>query len=185
MAIRCTQWQSVAISLDLLAILLLAERDERASKLCGREDSARDERLAQLAHQTARGQPFRRLHVNHRPIQEGGLERYGGCREEDFDAMLALEPLLHDLHVQHPKEAAAQPAPERGRILGRDRYGAVLELEAAHGIMQILEARLGCGEETGEDHGLRPFESGQRRLRIVGRRKRVAHLWGKERAPPW
>jgi type I restriction enzyme M protein len=39
-----------------------------------------------------------------------------------------------------PKEAAAQPAPERGRILGRDRYGAVLELEAAHGIMQILEA---------------------------------------------
>ena len=140
MAIRCTQWQSMSISLDLLAILLLAERDERASKLCGREDSARDERLAQLAHQTARGQPFRRLHVNHRPIQEGGLERYGGCREEDFDAMLALEPLLHDLHVQHPKEAAAQPAPERGRILGRDRHGAVLELEAAHGIMQILEA---------------------------------------------
>ena len=130
----------MAISLDLLAILLLAERDERARKLRRCEDSARDEGLAQLAHQTARGQPFRRLHVNHRPIQEGGLKRYGGCREEDFDAMLALETLLHDLHVQHPEEAAAQSAPKRGRVLGRDRYGAVLELEAAHGILQVLEA---------------------------------------------
>ena len=39
-------------------------------------------------------------------------------RRDEVEIELALEPLLHDLHVQQAEEAAAEAEAERGRRLG-------------------------------------------------------------------
>ena len=116
----------------------LALGDERADVLGGREQRHRDERLLERDHrqrvgggaageraEVARnrlGREDRQL----RAVTHRGAQRHRRRRHDDLDVVLLLEPLLHDLEVEHAEEAAAQPAAERVRVVGLDRHRAVL-----------------------------------------------------------
>ena len=49
------------------------------------------------------------------------LVRHVGCRHEQIEVELALEPLAHDLEVEQPEKAATEPEAERLRRLRLER----------------------------------------------------------------
>jgi hypothetical protein len=67
---------------------------------------------------------------------------------------LALEPLLHDLHVQQPEEAAAEAEAERLRGLRVEGEGRVVEGELLESFAQIVEVAWVGRVKTAEDHRL-------------------------------
>ena len=50
-------------------------------------------------------------------------------RRDEIEIELSLEPLLHDLHMQQPEEAATEPEPQRRRGLGFIVERRVVELQ--------------------------------------------------------
>src|SRR5919106_1692424 len=55
-------------------------------------------------------------------------------RDQEVEVELPLEALAHDLHVQEPEEAAAEPEAERLRRLRLVRERGVVELQALEGV---------------------------------------------------
>ena len=96
----------------------------------------------------------------------------GGCGDE-VEVELALEPLLDDLEVQEPEEAAAEAEAERGRSLHLVGEARIVEAEPAHRRAQGLEVGRVGREEAAEDDRLGRLEAGQRLSRwaaVVGDR---------------
>ena len=85
--------------------------------------------------------------------------RRGGDQRE---VELALEALLHDLHVEQAEEAAAEAEPERARRLGLVRDRRVVELQLLQALAQVLELVAVDRVETAEHHRLRIAVAGQR-----------------------
>ena len=85
--------------------------------------------------------------------------RRGG---DEVEVVLALEPLLDDLHVQQAQEAAAETEAERRRRLGLARERGVVEAQLVERVAQILVARRIGREDAGEHHRLGRLEAGQR-----------------------
>ena len=61
--------------------------------------------------------------------------RHGG---DEIEIELALEPLLHDLHVQQAEEAAAEAEAERRRRLGLVVQRRVVELQLLERVAQFV-----------------------------------------------
>ena len=57
---------------------------------------------------------------------------------DQVQIVFALEPLLHDVHVQQPEESAAKAEAERGRHLGLEMQRRVVELELLEGVAELL-----------------------------------------------
>jgi hypothetical protein len=55
---------------------------------------------------------------SHRAVAHQHLVDDGGRRRDQVHVVLALEPLLHDVHVQQAQEAAAEAEAQRLRHLG-------------------------------------------------------------------
>jgi hypothetical protein len=55
---------------------------------------------------------------------------------DEVEVVLALEPLLDDLHVEQPEEAAAEPEAERLGGVGLERNARVVEAELLEGVAQ-------------------------------------------------
>ena len=90
---------------------------------------------------------------------------------DQVEVELALEPLLDDLEMQEPEEAAAEAEAERGRGLHLEGEARVVEAKLAHGGAQILELRGIDRKQPAEHHRDRGAEAGQRlahRLPVVG-----------------
>jgi hypothetical protein len=67
-------------------------------------------------------------------------------RLHEVEVVLALEPLLDDLHVQQAEEAAAEAEAERVAGLGLERERAVVEAQLLERLAQVLVlARLSVG----------------------------------------
>ena len=98
-------------------------------------------------------------------------------RRDQAQAELALEPLLHDLHVQQAEEAAAEAEAERRRGLRLVRERRVVELELLDRVAELLVVGAVDRVEAGEHHRLDDLEARQRLGAGLGRqRQRVADL---------
>ena len=80
----------------------------------------------------------------------------------EIQVVLALQPLLDDLHVQQAEEAAAKAEAQRRRGLGLARERGVVEPQLVERVAQILVARRVGREDAGEHHRLGGLEAGQR-----------------------
>ena len=82
-----------------------------------------------------------------------------------------MQPLLDDLEVEEPQEAAAEAEAERGRGLHLVGEARVVEAQLAHGRAQILELRGIDRKQPAEHHRNGGAKAGQglaHRLAIVG-----------------
>src|SRR3990172_9437021 len=152
---------------------LLGELVDRAHELGGQEDRAPDERLLDL-RDVPDGRELGRV------VDLGGLplgrhhpvaDRRGGGDQGQPE--LALEPLLDDLHVEQPQEAASEAEAQRDRGLRLEAEGGVVEPELLQRIPQRLVLGVLQRVESREDHRLglpEPGERGGRRVRRLGDR---------------
>ncbi len=101
----------------------------------------------------------------------------GRRRRDQVHVVLALEPLLHDVHVQQAEEAAAEAEAQRLRDLGLEVQRRVVELQLVQRVAQRLVLvrldRVEAGEHLRLDF-LEPRQRSGGRLLRVG--DRVADL---------
>ncbi len=104
-------------------------------------------------------------------------ELHVGSRGDELQVELALQALLHDVHVEEPEEAAseAEPKGERGlRLIDQGRVG---ELELIERVVQERVVAALRREQAAPHHGLRLAVAGERLGRRVRRKgHRVADL---------
>ena len=84
---------------------------------------------------------------------------------------LALEPLLHDLHVQQAEEAAPEAEPQRRRGLRLVEERGVVQPQLLQRVPQLGVLVAFDRIEPGEDHRLELLEAGER-IATAGRRRR-------------
>ena len=93
------------------------------------------------------------------------------------DVELALEPLLHDLHVQQAEEPAAEPEAQRRRRLRLEHERRVVEAQFLERLAQLRVLVAFDRVEPREHHRLHLREAGERPPRRPRRlRDRVADL---------
>ena len=80
-----------------------------------------------------------------------------------FEVVFALEPLLHDVHVQQAEEAAAKAEAQRGGDFRLVVQRRVVELELGERIAKALVVLGIDREQAGEHARLDLLEAGQRR----------------------
>ena len=120
-----------------------------------------------------------------------------GGRRDDVQVKLPLQPLLDDLHVEQPQEAAAEPVAQR--LAGLQLVGErrVVQVQLFQGVLQILVIAAVQRIDAAEDHRRHLAVTGQRALRRAGcvrdgvahprvvqvldRRGDIAHLAGGKR----
>ena len=82
-----------------------------------------------------------------------------GHRRDDLHVELAVQALLHYLHVEQAEEAAAEAEAQGQRRLGRERQRRVVELQFLQRRAQVLEVLRHDGIDAGEDHRLHLLEA--------------------------
>ena len=99
----------------LHAAFFYAQADDRTEVVFRHEDVGEDNRLADFRDVVGRGQ-FARI-VNVQRFARGGFDFIDDSRRggDEVKVVLALQPLLHDFHVQHAEEAAAEAKAQRLR----------------------------------------------------------------------
>ena len=85
-----------------------------------------------------------------------------GRRRQQLEAVLALQPLADDVHVQQAEEAAAKAEPERLRGLRLIRERGVVQRQPVERVAQVLVAVGVDREQAAEDHRLHLAVAGQR-----------------------
>ncbi len=111
------------------------------------------------------------IHFENFIARGGDAVTDAGRGGDEVNIELALEALLHDLEMQQTEKAAAKAEAERDGILGLETHGAVVQAEFFEGIAQQSVLVRFDWIETGKDHRLDGFESGEglgRRVRRVG-----------------
>ena len=106
------------------------------------------------------------------------VELHVGRRRDQLEVELALEALLHDVHVQQAEEPAPEPEPECLRGLGLEVQRGVGELQLVERVAQVGVVAAVGGEQARPHHRLRLAVAGQRlgRALLAGERDRVADL---------
>ena len=152
---------------------VLAEFQDRAEIIVGRQDRRLDPGLLDfrdlddVGHVGGIVQFDLGLVGQRDPVDDRGRGR------DQVEVELALQPLLDDLEMQQPEEAAAEAEAERRRGLHLVGEARVVEPQPAHRRAQILEIGGVDGEQAAEHHRLRRLEAGQRlggRALVVGDR---------------
>ena len=82
--------------------------------------------------------------------------RHGGY---DIHVELAVETLLHYLHVEQPQKAASETESQRQRRFGLEREGGIVQTQLLQRCPQIFVLVGVGGVDSGEDHGLHILES--------------------------
>ena len=167
---------------DLDAAAVLAEFQDRAEIVVGRQDRGADPRLldGEDLHDVGHvGRVVQLLLGAVAQVQAIDDRRRGG---DEVEVELALQPLLDDLEVEQAEEAAAEAEAEGGRGLHLVGEAGVVEAQLAHGGAQFLELGGVDREKAAEDDGLRRLEARQRvrgRALVLGDRvadARVGHF---------
>ena len=161
---------------QLHAALVLAQLDDRADVGLGGEDVGADDRLAHLGDLVHRRQLGRVVQRQHLAVGLQYLVDHRGRGRDQVEVVLALQALLHDLHVQHAQEAAAE-AEAHG--LGAFRLEAQRGVVEPQLLQRLAQVRVVLGvdrEQAGEHARLHLLEARQRPgRRVAGQGQRVAH----------
>ena len=103
--------------------------------------------------------------------------QHAGRRGDEVEVELALETLLHDLHVQQAEEAAAEPEAERDRRFRLVEERRVVQPQLLERVAQLRVLVSFDRVEAGEHHRLHFLEAGERLERAAaGLGDRVADL---------
>ena len=169
---------------DLHAALLVGERHDRPDVLLRHVEVHRDDRLADLLDAGLVRHLGRVLDHDDLAVVLHDLVDHARRGRDQVLVELALQPLLHDVHVQQAQEAAAEAEAERLAHLGLVVQRGVVELELLQAVAQrVVLVRL-HRVEAGEHLRLDLLEAGQRLGGGEGgatgaglhERDRVAHL---------
>ena len=145
--------------------LVLAQLEDAAHELVAGQDRGGDDRLLDRDDPAGVGQAGRRVDLDHLAVGLQHAVAHRGRGDQQLEVELALEPLLDDLHVQEPQEAAAEAEAERGGGLGLVEEGRVVEPQLLERVAQ-LRVLVGVHRvEPGEHHRLDLLEAGERLLR--------------------
>ena len=90
------------------------------------------------------------------------LVDHGRRAGDQIERVFALQPLLHDVHVQQPEKAAAKAEAQRGGHLRLVVQRRVIELELGERIAKALVVLGIDREQPGEHARLDLLETGQR-----------------------
>ena len=102
------------------------------------------------------------VHLDHFVVGLGDAIANAGRGGDQVDIELALQPLLHDFEMQQAEKAAAEPEPQRDRILRLETHRAVVQAQLFQRIaQQSVLVRL-HRIQAGEHHRLDFFETRQR-----------------------
>ena len=135
----------------------------RADVARWREDRDVHQRLLDLARsRSARGSSAGLCTVTTSPLVRVTTYSTLGAVARDVEVVLALQPLLDDLHVQQAQEAAAEAEAQRHRVLRLEDERGVVELQPVQRVAQQRIVVALHREEAGEDHRLGGAVAGQR-----------------------
>ncbi len=170
---------------ELHAALLHRQRDHRADVVLRHVQVHGDDGLADLLDAADVGHLGRILDQAHRAVVQLDLVDHAGRGRDQVLVELALQALLHDLHVQQAQEAAAEAEAQRLADLGLVVQRAVVELELLQRVAQLVVLAGFRRIQAGEHLRLDLLEAGQRlggRAGVVRQllleRDGVAHLGG-------
>jgi hypothetical protein len=99
-------------------------------------------------------------------MRQRDLVDHRGCRGNQVEIIFAGQPLLDDLEVEQPQEAAAETEPQGRRRLHLEAERSIVQAQLVERIAQLLEIGGIDREEAAEHHRLDQLEARQR----LGRR---------------
>ena len=102
------------------------------------------------------------VQLDRRLVGQRDAVDHRGRGGDQVEVELALQPLLDDLEMQQPEEAAAEAEAERRRGLHLVGEARVVEPQLAHRRAQLLEIGGVGREQAAEHHRLRRLEARQR-----------------------
>ncbi|MCY1235649.1 hypothetical protein D9M72_482720 [compost metagenome] len=152
---------------DLRAAFLRAQRDHRADIFLRHIQVDRDDRL-QDRFDLARIRHLRRVfHRDHGAVAHLDLVHHRRRGGDQVHVELALQALLHDLHVQQAEEAAAEAEAQRLRHFRLEHQRGIVQAQLfqrlAQGLVLVGLDRVQAGEHLRLDF----LEAGQRRLGLA------------------
>ena len=127
----------------------------------GHDEADLHERLAELLNLSGIGHVLRAIHLNDRrvPLEDFVSDVRGGLHQVEI--AIALEPLLNDLAVQHPQEAAAEAESEPFAIFRYEGEAGIVQLEPGQRFAKHLEIVVIDRVQAAEDHRLRLLVPGE------------------------
>ena len=141
--------------LDLRAPALFAKLEERADIFRRRVQTELHVRLFHVLHDLGERGKMRRIFQFHL-IAVGGVDfvhnRRSRCNQIEVE--LALQPLLHNLHVEQSQKSAAKTKSESRRSLGLIAQTRVIENELLESLLEILKILRFDRENAGKHHRL-------------------------------
>ena len=159
------------------AALVLAQLQDSAHVLVGREDHRRDDWLVDPRNPAGVRQLGGAVDLLHLAVGRRHAVQDARRGRHEVDVELTFQPLLHDLHVQQPQEAAAETEAQRDRRLGLVEERRIVQPQLLERIAQFRILVAFDRIEAGEHHRLQFLEPGQRFERPpVGLGDRVADL---------
>ena len=130
----------------------LAELHHGADLLGGADDRGADVGLFDRLDRAGVGQVGRAVHLDLLAVGQVHLVAHVRGRRQQVEAVLAFEPLAHDLHVEQAEEAAAEAEAERLGGLRLPGERGVVEGQLLERVAQVFEAVGVDREEAAEDH---------------------------------
>jgi hypothetical protein len=129
----------------VLTAPLGAERHDRADVLARDHDPRLHVRFLDPVDHRARRHQRRVLHQHLLAVRLEDVVLHARDGGDEIEVELALEPLLHDLHVEETEEAAAEAEAEGGGGLGLVLERRVVELELLERVAEVLVLRVSVG----------------------------------------
>ena len=159
----------------LRAALFLAQLQDGPHRFFRSDDHRDDERFLDGRNLAGRRE-FRGI-IHFHQVPRGGQDAvtHAGRRGDQVDVELALQALLHDLHVQQAQEAAAESKAQRGRGFRLVKKSRVVQAQFSQRVAQRLVIAGRDRIQPGEYHRLDGLEPRQRRSRTGHFGNRIAH----------
>ena len=180
-----------------LAAAVLAHGHDVADEVLRRDDGDLDIRFLGVLDRAGVGVVVGVIDLDERAV--GLIDVVDDARERrhEVEIELALEPLLNDLHVQHPEKAAAEAETQRHGRLRLEGERGIVELELFERVAQVGVLAAVLSIDAAVDHRLRGSVARQRLgggalgvgdrvadtgvLHVFDARGEIAHLTGLQR----
>jgi hypothetical protein len=148
----------------LHAPLLHAQADHRTHVFLRHQDAAANDRLTQFLDLVDLGQRARVVDFDHLAGRGDEFVDHGRRGGDQIELILALQALLHDLHVQHAEKPDAEPEAQCSGGLGLVAERRVVQRQLLQRFAEGLVVLRIDREQTGEHARLHLLEARQRRI---------------------
>ncbi len=144
------------------AALFHDELEDVADALVRAKHVGAHDRLADFLNDARVGQVRRIIHRHGLAPRGQDFVNDAGRRRDDVHVVLAPEPLLDDLHVEQPEEAAAESEAERDRAFRLIDESGIVQAQLPDRGLEMLEVRGVNRINAAENHRMDFLETGER-----------------------